>query len=190
MFTIRAQSIDPFRQPFGLPPSPTRTACAGDGVFGGCLWQHLIRRYGRCVVVYRSRPGSAKRQRYGLYLPSPLRRYGAATWGEWQCAPRTDGRGLNLTAAHRSRQSTTLPIRAQSIDPFRQPFGLPPSPTRTACAGDGVFGGCLWQHLIRHYGRCVAGRPYGCNKSCNPAETAAFFRSLTKHISFFKFYMN
>ena len=32
-------------------PSPTRTACAGDGIFGGCLRQHCIRRYGHWVVV-------------------------------------------------------------------------------------------------------------------------------------------
>ena len=51
-----------------LPPSPTRTACAGDGVFGGCLRQHLIRHYGRYVVVGAAAAASAATEPY-VYAP-------------------------------------------------------------------------------------------------------------------------
>ena len=55
--------------------------------------KELQRRSPIGCVSFTVRARSIGDRRYRLSLPSPLRRYGAATWGGWQCAPRTDGRG-------------------------------------------------------------------------------------------------
>ena len=144
--TVRAQSIDPFRQPFGLPSRLPFSAP------GSRLPARSLLRFARC--------------------PPDTRNLG-------RCFA---SRGVHWTPATRS---ALLPAAEVSTGDPR------PSPTRTACAGEGIFGGCLRQHLIRRYRRCVAAAPRAALQPClcesvghGPTATACPFSCAGHPFSF------